>query len=349
VSFGTKKDNRREEMPRKTRHLVSQDRGAYHIYSKVAGGEILFFQKEKEYFMNLLKRFALGFFVQIHAFTVMGNHFHLLATILEKEAALAGKEELYARYKLMYGSNAEPPCGSFDDGYGDELPDADGGVERLRKRLGSLSRFVQELKQSFSRWYNKENNRKGYLWGERFKSVIVEKNEILLGCSAYIDLNSVRANLVKRPEDYRWCSLGMRVREPLCAGKTLTLIPIKELLSKSYMTDKYDTSKTLSAMRELKSNDDFEWYREFVYIAGGIERERKARIPESLINSVISFHGKLNIGDRLRYRVKNFSEGIAVGSFTLIENFQIELRRKIIRPRPLMKGNWCYTTRVYRS
>jgi putative transposase len=38
--------------------------------------------------------------------------------------------------------------------------------------------------------------------------VIVENGETLINCLAYVDLNPVRAGLVKRPEDYRWCSLG---------------------------------------------------------------------------------------------------------------------------------------------
>jgi len=55
------------------------------------------------------------------------------------------------------------------------------------------------------------NNRSGYLWGDRFKSVLIEKGEGLLNCLAYIDLNPVRAGIVKRPEDYRWSGIGYRI------------------------------------------------------------------------------------------------------------------------------------------
>jgi hypothetical protein len=41
---------------------------------------------------------------------------------------------------------------------------------------------------------------------DRFKSVLVEgKGEALRTMAAYIDLNAVRAGLVKDPKDYRWC------------------------------------------------------------------------------------------------------------------------------------------------
>ena len=60
----------------------------------------------------------------------------------------------------------------------------------------------------FARYYNRRHDRRGYFWGDRFKSVIVDKGETLVNCLAYIDLNPMRAGLVDRPEDYRWNSLG---------------------------------------------------------------------------------------------------------------------------------------------
>ena len=46
----------------------------------------------------------------------------------------------------------------------------------------------------------------------RFKSVLVENDaEALATVAAYIDLNSVRAGMVKQPEDYRWSGYGEAV------------------------------------------------------------------------------------------------------------------------------------------
>jgi hypothetical protein len=55
-------------------------------------------------------------------------------------------------------------------------------------------------------------NRRGYFWGDRFKSVIVEKGETLISCLAYNDLNPIRAGLVERPKEYRWNSLGYHIQ-----------------------------------------------------------------------------------------------------------------------------------------
>jgi len=346
-------------MARAKRRWVSQDIGSFHIISRVAGGELLLNEGDKECFLKLLERFAKGFFVEIHAFCIMSNHFHILATGLEKEARSASKEELFRRYRLIYGQEADPPAGTYDTS-GQLIPDADEGVERLRRRLGSISRFVQELKQTFSRRYNKKYDRFGYLWGDRFKGVIVSKGEAQLACSAYIDLNPMRAAIVQRPEDYRWSSLGLRVRTPVRAKKLLRPLSILPGFADGADAEGVDVEEMENTVEPLltplilseKSFDHIFSYREFVYKSGGIKRSGSAHICSELVNDVLKYHGDFGVGDRFRYRVKNFSEGIALGNYALIAHLQKSWNRKKIRPRSFMGKksgcSWSFTTRVLR-
>jgi hypothetical protein len=76
----------------------------------------------------------------------------------------------------------------------------------------SLSKYVREIEQGFSRFYKKRHGRKGFFWSERFKNVIVDNGDNLINCLAYIDLNPFRAGLVKKLEQYRWSSLGYHVQ-----------------------------------------------------------------------------------------------------------------------------------------
>jgi REP element-mobilizing transposase RayT len=345
-------------MARAKRRWVSQDIGSFHIISRVAGGELLFNEGDKECFLRLLERFAVGFFVEIHAFCIMSNHFHILATGLEKEARSASKEELFRRYRLIFGQDADPPVGRYDTS-GRVIPDADKGVERLRRRLGSISRFVQELKQTFSRFYNKKYDRVGYLWGDRFKGVIVSKGEAQLACSAYIDLNPVRAGIVKKPEDYRWSSLGLRMRTPARARMLLRPLSILPGFADGAECDEgvEGMENTVEPMLtpiilSEKSFDHIFSYREFVYKSGGVERSGSAHISPELVNDVLKYHGDFGVGDRFRYRIKNFSEGVALGNYALIAHLQKSWNRRYIRPRSFMGRksgcNWSFTTRVLR-
>jgi len=305
-------------MPRTKRKLISQYEGSYHILSRTNREYLMFDDHEKEYLFKLMTVFASGFFVNIHAFCIMGNHLHILATGMEEEAKEASYEELFCRYRSMYGEKAKPPTGSCKT-YGYFQIDEDGGVERLRNRLGSISRFVQELKQTFSVWYNKRHELKGYLWHDRFKGIIIDHGDAQLVCSTYIDLNPLRAGIVKCPEDYRWSSLGLRVRNPKYADQLMSVC-----------------------------EEDLSWYREFVYVSGGIEREGKEKISAELVEDVLKVNGVLGVRDNFKYRVKNISEGIAIGSHSFISEIQRKYNRKFIRPRAFMNTNLLFSTRVLR-
>ena len=116
----------------------------------------------------------------------MGNHFHLLVKV-------------FPEYKFADVEIKK----RYEDFYGDNRAFAYGQIPSLREKLSNLSEFVREIKVGFARYYNKRHNRRGYFWGDRFKSVIVEKGGTLINCLAYIDLNPLRAGLVDRPEEYR--------------------------------------------------------------------------------------------------------------------------------------------------
>ena len=181
-------------MPRIPRIFVKGPEAAYHVISRTALDGFVLGPQEKDYLLSLIRWLSSVFFVEVFGFCIMGNHFHLLCRMLPHENF--SDDEVLSRVKRYYGEEHEIK---------------DLSPEKLlywRKRLGDLSRYVQEIKQRFSRWYNKRKGRKGYFWGDRFKSVIIETGEALLNCLAYIDLNPVRAGLVERPEEYRWCSLA---------------------------------------------------------------------------------------------------------------------------------------------
>ncbi len=344
-------------MARPKRQIISQEVGSYHILSRVAGGYLLFNDYDKAQFLKLLQRLASGFFVQIHAFCIMSNHFHILATCMEKEAKQASKDELLHRYRLMYPKSPGPPEGTYDSNGELIFPDEDGGIERLRKRLGSISRFVQELKQVYSRWYNKKYNRKGYLWGDRFKGVIAEKGVAQLNCSAYIDLNPIRAKIVKNPEDYPWSSLGHRVG--VATRSNLFLLPLA-ILPTGDETEK-EINGTLSPgtntylgplVLSKASYDHYSNYREFVYKTGSVDKKGRSLTWPEYEFEVTKLHDQLGIYNRFGKRLKNFSEGLAFGSHDLIASFQKDLKRKHIRPRSFMgRGEnckWSFSTRVLR-
>lgn len=76
--------------------------------------------------------------------------------------------------------------------------------------VGDLGRFIQSVGRRYVRYINETYGRSGTLWEGRFKSAAVSRDEYLIACSRYIELNPVRAGLAAHPRDYRWSSYQRR-------------------------------------------------------------------------------------------------------------------------------------------
>jgi len=70
----------------------------------------------------------------------------------------------------------------------------------------NLSAGMQYLNGSYTSYFNHRHSRVGHLFQGRFKGNLIEEDGYFLQVSRYLHLNPVRANLVARPEDYRWSS-----------------------------------------------------------------------------------------------------------------------------------------------
>jgi putative transposase len=79
----------------------------------------------------------------------------------------------------------------------------------------NLSRIMRHLDGIYTQRYNRKHGRDGPLFRGRYKAIVVDEEEYLLGVARYIHHNPVAAGLVTSPERYRWSSC----REYLKRGK----------------------------------------------------------------------------------------------------------------------------------
>ncbi|MEO8034441.1 MAG: hypothetical protein ABI837_08400 [Acidobacteriota bacterium] len=70
----------------------------------------------------------------------------------------------------------------------------------------TLSAGMQWLLATYWQWFNMRHGRTGHLFGDRFHSFLIHQDVNLSEFSRYVVFNPVRAEMVKRPEDYRWSS-----------------------------------------------------------------------------------------------------------------------------------------------
>lgn len=71
---------------------------------------------------------------------------------------------------------------------------------------GNLSKGMRQLNGVYTQAYNRLHNRVGHIFQGRYKAIVIEKESHLLEVCRYVVLNPVRAEMVKKPEEWRWSS-----------------------------------------------------------------------------------------------------------------------------------------------
>lgn len=69
-----------------------------------------------------------------------------------------------------------------------------------------LGKTIQSLGRRYVQFINHKYKRSGTLWEGRYKSCMICRDKYLLICHKYIELNPVRAQIVREPREYRWSS-----------------------------------------------------------------------------------------------------------------------------------------------
>ena len=73
----------------------------------------------------------------------------------------------------------------------------------------SISKIMHQINNTYAKYFRKRYGGSGHLFQGRFYSSLIDKDSYFWEVGCYIDLNAVRAGLVKAPEDYRWSSYSI--------------------------------------------------------------------------------------------------------------------------------------------
>jgi putative transposase len=84
---------------------------------------------------------------------------------------------------------------------------------------GSMSLMMQSMGRRYVQYFNHQYQRSGTLWEGRYKSCLVQEEKYLIEVYRYIEMNPVRAKMVKEPSEYLWSSYqinGLGKESDLC-------------------------------------------------------------------------------------------------------------------------------------
>jgi putative transposase len=273
---------------RKPRIILNGRTAIYHCMSRSAGGQFIFRHEEKTVFMHQMRKVARFCGIKILNFSVMGNHYHQVIKVPGK--VRLSDEQLRLRVRKYYGERS-PEYRSLKRALA-------GGAEELRtirakflRMMGNVSVFQKLLKQRFSIWYNGRHNRCGTLWMGRFKSVLIENSPFAKMCvSAYVDLNAVRAGIVKEPKEYRFC------------GYSLALLG-----------DKSAQSGLCQVVEIGEWREAIEAYTQFMLDQGTKKGRGRFSISRELLLKRLEEGDSLAVPELIKLRLRFFSDGMAIG------------------------------------
>jgi len=294
----------------------------FHCFSRAVAGQHLFHQREKEQFRRLMWKHAAFCHMQIITYAVMINHFHIV-TRSPRRVDLTNPQ-LLAKLKAFYGpkSNQVIEFASAMRGQKTRLAAL---RQTYLARMGNVSVLMKELKQAFSRWYNRVHERFGTLWAERFGSKVIEDQSLsLLVICLYVDLNALRAGLVKDPKDYRFCGYAEALaRHGLARQGLVSILPPggtwKELLAQ---------------------------YRKYLFLrSGGAGHSKKKELSREEILKALKKGAKLSIPELLRVKVRYFTAGVALGNREFVDEIWRKYRsrhcpKRKTGARKMKGGDW---------
>lgn len=181
----------------------------YHCISRcVRQGYLCGFDKEKNkdfshrkgWIVQRLKALSSIFAIDICAYAIMSNHYHLVLHINKEKAENWKAHEVIERWQALFPQNAKL------------FAHVAKKVNLWRDRLSDISWFMRCLNEKIATWANAEDGSKGRFWEGRFKSQAILDEGALLSTMAYVDLNPIRAGIASTPEESEFTSIFERIQ-----------------------------------------------------------------------------------------------------------------------------------------
>ena len=162
--------------------------------------------EDKLYFLSKI------FTIDIAAYAIMNNHYHLVLRIDKETAINWSNIEVFQQYQKLHALSpiAQLYLGGAILSKGQQLI-IEELVSSYRERLMSISWFMKLLNQSIANRANREDNCTGKFFESRFKSQALLDKSAVLTCMAYVDLNPIRAGIAVTPETSDYTSIQIRL------------------------------------------------------------------------------------------------------------------------------------------
>jgi len=182
------------------------------------------YEHRRGWIVDKIKALSAIFCIDICAYAVMSNHYHLVLKIdVDKAKSLTQKDIISRWCQITKGHAVATKYMNGDALIDGEVILLDGLLAEWHERLSSISWFMRCLNEEIARKANREDECKGAFWEGRFKSQALLDEQALLACMMYVDLNPIRAGIADSLQSSDFTSIQERINSLNPPNSTLTL------------------------------------------------------------------------------------------------------------------------------
>ncbi|MGI2191098.1 transposase [Shewanella baltica] len=170
------------------------------------------YKHRRGWIVDKIKVLSAIFCIDICAYAVMSNHYHLVLKIdADKAKSLTQKDIIRRWCQITKGHAVATKYMNGDALIDGEVMLLDALLAEWHERLSSISWFMRCLNEEIARKANREDECKGAFWEGRFKSQALLDEQALLACMMYVDLNPIRAGIADSLQSSDFTSIQERV------------------------------------------------------------------------------------------------------------------------------------------
>jgi len=198
----------------------------YHLVSRCVRraflcgcSETYNFEHRRDWILDRLTTLTQMFAIDIAAFALMSNHYHLVVRVDTAKAASWSAKEITDRWQMLFHLPVlvERYLSGHSSGEAENKV-TETIIENWRARLCNISWFMRCLNEHIARLANFEDNCTGRFWEGRFKSQALLDIKAVLTGMVYVDLNPIRAQIAETPEASDYTSIQQRLGKAMhCA------------------------------------------------------------------------------------------------------------------------------------
>lgn len=170
------------------------------------------FDHRKRWLVTRIKQLSAQFAIDVCAYAVMSNHYHLVLHVNQADAESWTDEEVIKRWTGLFprnGALVETLIKNNSSKAAQKQLNLK--VALWRDRLADISWFMRCVNETVARDANREDQCSGRFWEGRFKSQALLDEKALVTCMAYVDLNPIRAGLAATIESSDFTSIQERL------------------------------------------------------------------------------------------------------------------------------------------